>query len=528
MGRRRWILIAAAVVVAVPATAYGYLVWNTKDSPDRAQLPPPISVASTPPESGATVGSAAPPGPPAGLDGDWVIVAEGGFVGYRIRERLGPLPAPSDAVGRTESVVGTATISGDRLTHLEIVVDMTTLRSDVDGRDDLLRTQALETSRFPEARFSLSEPVDLPDVQIGDVVAVQIPGELTLHGQTSHVVIELQARWDGPSIQVAGSAPIRRADFDISVDGLPGFRIDSSGIFEVQLALVPAGSDVEPTASTIVDNPATRTGIPDDAPCAGDAITDLPGTLTFTTYNIGGLDVWIDEPGAEPRPLFDEASSAAWSPDGTRIVYATAPNTDRPPELMVANADGTASSSLGVRDAFEPDWAPDGTMIAFTRPNGPARSEIWVVNADGTNPRHLVGDEELDASQPRWTPDGTGLVFTSLSDASNDDVMIANADGTDVRPLVSSEAYEYSGSIQGGQLVYVVDGQVVVAGVDGSDPHAVTAGPNDGDPALAADATALAFVTRGNLFLGDLVPGDDTCLVVGRGVAGDVRWRPTL
>ena len=257
-------------------------------------------------------------------------------------------------------------------------------------------------------------------------------------------------------------------------------------------------------------------------------MTDLPGTLTFTTYNSGGADIWIAEPGVEPRPLLDEASSAAWSPDGTRIVYATAPNNDRPPELMIANADGTASSSLGVRDSFEPDWSPDGSMIAFTRPDGPARSEIWVVNADGTNPRHLVGDEELDASQPRWTPDGAGLVFTSLSEASNDDVMIANVDGTDVRPLVGSEAYEYSGSIQAGQLLHVVDGEVRVAGLDGSDPHAVTAGPNDGDPALAADANALAFVTRGNLYVGDLTPGDDTCLVVGRPVSGDVRWRPTV
>ena len=325
-----------------------------------------------------------------------------------------------------------------------------------------------------------------------------------------------------------GSAPIRRADFDISVDGLPGFRIDGSGIFEVQLALVPAGSNIEPTASTIVDNPATRTGIQDDPPCSGDSVTELPGTLTFTTYNPGGLDVWIAEPGVEPRPLLDAASSAAWSPDGTRIVYTTAPVTDRPPELMVVNADGTAPSALGVRDGFEPDWSPDGSVIAFTRPVGPTRSEIWVANADGTNPRHLVGDEGLDASQPRWTPDGTGLVFTSLSDATNDDVMIANADGTGVRPLVSSEAYEYSGSIQGGQLLYVADGQVLVAGVDGSDPLVVTAGPYDADPALAVDASTFAFVTRGNLFLGDLVPGDDSCVVVGRGISGDVRWKPTI
>ena len=58
VGRRRWIVGAAAVAVAVPATAYGYLAWNTKDSPDRAQLAPPISTASTPPVSRSTVDSA--------------------------------------------------------------------------------------------------------------------------------------------------------------------------------------------------------------------------------------------------------------------------------------------------------------------------------------------------------------------------------------------------------------------------------------------------------------------------------------
>jgi hypothetical protein len=63
--------------------------------------------------------------------------------------------------------------------------------------------------------------------------------------------------------------------------------------------------------------------------------------------------------------------------------------------------------------------------------------------------------------------------------------------------------------------------------MDRSNPLVVTAAPYDADPALAADAGTFAFVTRGNLFLGDLVPGDDTCVVVGRGISGDVRWRPT-
>jgi hypothetical protein len=142
VGRRRWILGAATIALAVPATAYGYLAWNTKDSPDRARLAPPISNASTAPASRSTVVAADTGAPPERLDGEWVIVADGGFVGYRIRERLGPLPAPSDAVGRTDAVVGAATISDGRLTHLEIVVDMTWRGGDGDGRVDLVRTRS--------------------------------------------------------------------------------------------------------------------------------------------------------------------------------------------------------------------------------------------------------------------------------------------------------------------------------------------------------------------------------------------------
>ena len=177
---------------------------------------------------------------------------------------------------------------------------MTTLRSDVGGRDDLLRTQALETSRFPEARFSLSEPVDLPDVQIGDVVSLQIPGDLTLHGQTSHVVIELQARWDGPSIQVAGSAPNPTAPTSTSPStGSPGFRIDSSGSFEVQLALVPpARTSSRPrrrSSTTRRRGPGSRT-----MPRAPATPSPPSGHVDVHHLQHRRLDIWIAEPGAEP------------------------------------------------------------------------------------------------------------------------------------------------------------------------------------------------------------------------------------
>src|SRR6185312_16603794 len=89
--RRRWVIGCTAVVVAVPVAGYGYLAWTTHDAPAPATLHPRDTTASSG-SDGAIVTK---------LDGDWSIVAESGFVGYRVREKLGPISAPSDAVGRS-------------------------------------------------------------------------------------------------------------------------------------------------------------------------------------------------------------------------------------------------------------------------------------------------------------------------------------------------------------------------------------------------------------------------------------------
>lgn len=76
----------------------------------------------------------------------------------------------------------------------------------------------------------------------------------------------------------------------------------------------------------------------------------------------------------------------------------------------------------------DPSWSPDGTRIAFTR-----HSEIWVMNADGTNQIKL-----LDSGQcPRWSPDGTKIAFVSKTF----DVWIMNTDGSNQTKLTSGSLF---------------------------------------------------------------------------------------
>jgi polyisoprenoid-binding protein YceI len=114
--------------------------------------------ATLAPGSGAAIDAAS-------LPGTWSIAADS-VVGYRVRERLASLTADSDAVGRTNGITGTATIASGggtlSLTAADFSVDMTSLASDRQMRDNRLRRDGIETDAFPTATFTLTQPVAIP------------------------------------------------------------------------------------------------------------------------------------------------------------------------------------------------------------------------------------------------------------------------------------------------------------------------------------------------------------------------------
>jgi TolB protein len=81
-------------------------------------------------------------------------------------------------------------------------------------------------------------------------------------------------------------------------------------------------------------------------------------------------------------------------------------------EVWVMNADGTEPRMLA-QEGAEPVWSPDGGKLAFTkilRPDSrsgrPVESDIYVINADGSEQRNLTrtpgaGSHE---SVPVWSP----------------------------------------------------------------------------------------------------------------------------
>ena len=95
------------------------------------------------------------------------------------------------------------------------------------------------------------------------------------------------------------------------------------------------------------------------------------------------------------------------SPDGTWVAFDLLGHVYRMP---VAGGEAEAlTQSSGVALNFQPRISPDGKSIAFITDRR-GQYNLWVMNADGSDPRPVFTDPNITAVEPAWTPDGNYLV----------------------------------------------------------------------------------------------------------------------
>jgi polyisoprenoid-binding protein YceI len=206
----RLLLIAVVAVVAAFAVAY-FTLFDT-DSPSKLTLQTKGSTAAA---------------PTGDLAGTWTV-ADGSVAGYRVREKLAQLPAPSDAVGRTGAVTGQVTLA-DRggaysAENANFTVDVSQLKSDQDKRDNKIHSIGLETDRYPQATFAAAGPILIPEGAVnGGPATVNAEGDLMLHGQTTKVTIPLQIQRSGAQLKIVGTYQFAWADFGMSAPSIQPF-----------------------------------------------------------------------------------------------------------------------------------------------------------------------------------------------------------------------------------------------------------------------------------------------------------------
>jgi uncharacterized protein YjdB len=138
--------------------------------------------------------------------------------------------------------------------------------------------------------------------------------------------------------------------------------------------------------------------------------------------NPGGnnRELWIMSLGVDsvPRRWLPEGvmgEDATTNPDGTRIAFVCRDqymNTD----ICVANRDGSGLTRLTTHGGADdnPAWSRDGSQIAFRSARAShGQSQIWIMNADGSNQRNLMGDSYnvVDASQSKPSFGTNGRIY---------------------------------------------------------------------------------------------------------------------
>jgi TolB protein len=206
--------------------------------------------------------------------------------------------------------------------------------------------------------------------------------------------------------------------------------------------------------------------------------------IVFASLRDGGPHIYVmAADGSGTKQLTSgkhEDSAPAWSPDGRWITFA------RDNTLFVMTPEGKAlrrvTTTLGGEER-EPSWSPDGKWIAFVRREpGFTSREIWRVRPDGTGRQQVT---RLDASSynPAWSADGERIVFSSNANDKRYQIYEIGADGKGLRRLTfqPGEYFDPSWSADGRTLIFERDGLVYTL-VLGGPETALTDGPDDGSP----------------------------------------------
>jgi Tol biopolymer transport system component len=164
-------------------------------------------------------------------------------------------------------------------------------------------------------------------------------------------------------------------------------------------------------------------------------------------------------PTAANEQTCPDDAHASFSPDSKQIALVQSTGTIKQDStgeqwiehsaLTLVNRDGSGRHVIYQSSAFSGDldlpvFSPDGKQLVFERRNSgfshPAKKRaIFIVNADGSNPRQLTPWAQNDGDNPDWSPDGKWILFRSYVDDPNPNhqsqILLIHPDGTGRRQL---------------------------------------------------------------------------------------------
>jgi len=187
-------------------------------------------------------------------------------------------------------------------------------------------------------------------------------------------------------------------------------------------------------------------------------------SVIFTSKREGGNTMFrLSTAGGEPQPLpipEESAYSPSVAPKGDRLAYV---REYFDIDLMRVDLGGAGNAAVRVAASARIETAPtlsrDGRRLAFFSEQS-GRRELWLSNADGTNPVQLTDFFAWDTLPPAWSPDGKHLAFASGHgpDGSAHGLFVIDVDDKQVRRLATEGEYWMPHWSHDGRWIFAIVG----------------------------------------------------------------------
>jgi len=270
-------------------------------------------------------------------------------------------------------------------------------------------------------------------------------------------------------LDLNGSPPQRILDCHGEACRYPAISQDGTRIAyqQAELGLSAGGITTPKNARVWILNVATRqTAAISESD--HDAHTPAWAPQGWIAYydQTSGMTIVDDLHGKRIRISNSSGSVGAWSPDGTILIFpeiqlalpsATPPVLPTPPEgaspssvfyshlmrVAVATLQTEDLSKSPVVEDTSPAMSPDGQQVAFARKYldplhwTPGR-QLWVMGADGSDPKQLTNAPDYNISSILWSPDGSWLLFVRFDETNPSqppEIWTIQADGHNAKRL---------------------------------------------------------------------------------------------